>query len=459
MRVHDESELEMSSAHSYKKGIMHSPGNAVDDSTSFSAPVDSDFASVVGGVGDDPEQGYDDNSKHGTRVAHSTMFSRRRVRACCVGMTVLIGLIILIQLAFSRKPGYDEDLCDQQLSLPYSKNRNVAWDLCVPHAQSALLNSDVKMALLPSDRTKQSAIRFLVVGDFGRDGYCCQRDVALEMNRAATSIQADFIVNTGDTFYDAGIQSVQDEQVKTSFLNVYNQSYLKTMQFYSVLGNHEYRGSTTAVLGLPNNYQRFYMDDRWYAKVVSTPTLNVQLIFIDTSPMISSYRIPGYDSSDDLILKRADGLPSQWDRVEQQMTWIEGRLQNQKFAYHMRIVIGHHPIYDLSSHNGENRTFLQARLAPLLEQYNVTAYFSGHDHNLQMVQLKDAATAHFVSGAGSKISPGFSQPDTPSQAVQYYYMKHGFLACTIYESELRVAVVDMGGKMLNNVVVKARPRS
>jgi len=282
----------------------------------------------------------------------------------------------------------------------------------------------------------------------------CQRDVAVEMERAANTIGANFVVNTGDSFYDGGILTVNDQQIKTSFLNVYNQTILKGLQFFSVLGNHEYRGSVTAVLQIPLNYKRFTMDSRYYARVVQTAGVTVQLLFIDTSPMIYSYRIPGYDSPTDIILKRKDGLQSQWGQLGNQLAWLQGRLQNNRYEFDMRIVIGHHPIYDLSSHIGENRTFLQAYVAPLLEQYNVTAYFSGHDHNMQMVAPDE--TVHFVSGAGSKVTPGYATADTPSSAVQFYYVEQGFLACTIYNGELRVAVIDSQGNLIDNVIVKNR---
>lgn len=46
------------------------------------------------------------------------------------------------------------------------------------------------------------------------------------------------------------------------------------------------------------------------------------------------------------------------------------------------VVAGHHPIFSSSSH-GNTKCLIQ-RLKPLLEKYLVTAYFSGHDHNLQV---------------------------------------------------------------------------
>ncbi|HYE74560.1 MAG TPA: hypothetical protein VEF04_14570, partial [Blastocatellia bacterium] len=80
--------------------------------------------------------------------------------------------------------------------------------------------------------------------------------------------------------------------------------------------------------------------------------------------------------------------------------------------------------------------------------------FAGHDHSLQFLHVGE--TAHFISGAGSKTAPAFETADTPKDAVQFYYNEHGFLACAAYKDELRVAVVDMVGNVLDQVVIDSR---
>ena len=39
-------------------------------------------------------------------------------------------------------------------------------------------------------------------------------------------------------------------------------------------------------------------------------------------------------------------------------------------------------------------------LRPLLIEYNVTAYFCGHDHTMQHLHEEDSSVEYFVSGAG-----------------------------------------------------------
>lgn len=155
---------------------------------------------------------------------------------------------------------------------------------------------------------------FLVVGDFGRDGFCCQRDVALEMARAASTLNADFAVNVGDAFYEYGLLSPEEEQVRTTFEDVYNVfPSLAKIPFYSVLGNHEYRGSVEAVMALDRLRRKsgnFVMPKRYYDFLSPDGALHV--FVLDTSPMIEAYKRSGYDDKADTMIHNEDGISTQW---------------------------------------------------------------------------------------------------------------------------------------------------
>lgn len=57
---------------------------------------------------------------------------------------------------------------------------------------------------------------------------------------------------------------------------------------------------------------------------------------------------------------------------------------------------GHHPVLSAGAHG--NTQYLESKLKPLLEENDVTAYLSGHDHNLQV-----SNASHSVVLAESRV--------------------------------------------------------
>ncbi|KAG4982875.1 hypothetical protein JHK87_027624 [Glycine soja] len=65
------------------------------------------------------------------------------------------------------------------------------------------------------------SLSLMVIGDWGRKGTYNQSQVATQMGRVAAKLNIDFVISTGDNFYDDGL---------------------------TVLGNHDYRGDVEAQL-------------------------------------------------------------------------------------------------------------------------------------------------------------------------------------------------------------------
>jgi len=187
------------------------------------------------------------------------------------------------------------------------------------------------------------------------------------------------------------------------------------------------------------------MPDRWWTRLISRSdgAKPVRFIMIDTSPMIASYR-----DTDSYMHDHEGGINDEYDRVEEQMEWLEAQLA---IPEEVKIVVGHHPAFSYMDYGSENRKFLETRVVALLEKYEVLAYFAGHDHNLQFAQPRLRSTSYFVSGAGSRLRDG--PVKTAVNEFHFYYVVHGFLACTIDDEQLTVAAVDMYGKLLNHIVV------
>jgi len=60
-------------------------------------------------------------------------------------------------------------------------------------------------------------------------------------------------------------------------------------------------------------------------------------------------------------------------------------------------------VWSVAEH-GPTDTLVQ-RLRPLLIQYNVTAYFCGHDHTMQHLREENSTVEYFVTGAGHETDP------------------------------------------------------
>lgn len=95
--------------------------------------------------------------------------------------------------------------CRAKMSPPHASNRAFSSDTFLLHMSDDGLISHTSSAILGMHPNQE--LRFLVVGNFGRDGFCYQTDVAEEMDKAARTSKASFIINTGNAFFPGGLVS------------------------------------------------------------------------------------------------------------------------------------------------------------------------------------------------------------------------------------------------------------
>lgn len=110
------------------------------------------------------------------------------------------------------------------------------------------------------------------------------------MDRIARQQHAKFVISVGDNFYPFGLNDSNVEQVSTSFRNVYNTNnlaHLKSLNWYAVLGNHDYRGLVDAQFKLTQSQSNWIMPARNYSSTFADGLL--EIFFIDTNPMIKEY--------------------------------------------------------------------------------------------------------------------------------------------------------------------------
>lgn len=284
---------------------------------------------------------------------------------------------------------------------------------------------------IEKDNTTQ-CIRFLAFGDWGRMGSPEQVNNASAMAEYASNHPLDFIVSTGDNFYDNGVSSIHDEHWVASFEDVYNQPSLQ-VPWYVVLGNHDYRGNVDAQLAYrsPNN-DRWNLPGRHYLKNFYSNGIKVALLVLDTSPTEDTY----YEE---------EKYKNVWSQdTASQKKWARAVLDTLKADY--IFVAGHHPLYSGGKRQGE--TFSQLHhWEPLFRKYHVSAYLCGHEHDLQYheADFGSAGTlVHIVTGAGSEIRPtGYIREETYQSSnvkSRFATAKNGF---TIIECGLKSARIEL----------------
>jgi acid phosphatase len=128
---------------------------------------------------------------------------------------------------------------------------------------------------------------------------------------------------------------------------------------------------------------------------------------------------------------------------EEEMAWLQEQLKESRARW--KIVAAHHPLYSDGEHGHDKQVLdLRARLDPLFRQWKVDAFITGHDHDLQRLEVPGNPTLFLVSGAGSKTRPGFDGEWKPFHAAV-----NGFAAIKLTDTEMRGEFLDADGKVLD----------
>ncbi|CAA6664265.1 unnamed protein product [Spirodela intermedia] len=269
-----------------------------------------------------------------------------------------------------------------------------------------LLLASAELQRVAHPAKNDGSLSVLVVGDWGRRGGYNQSKVAAQMGRVGEKLDIDFIISTGDNFYDTGIRSVEDRAFEESFTDIYTASSLQK-PWYAVLGNHDYHGDVLAQLS-PALRE---IDRRWICMRSFIVDAEVaEFFFVDTVPFVLRYwKHPGlrrYDWRGDLeAALRAS--PARW-----------------------KIVVGHNPIRSASVHG--NTKELDELLLPVLKANDVDLYINGHDHCLEHISSNDR---------------GVFKPN--ADRLMFFYDGQGFLSIQLTRDRLKLAFHDVAGEVLH----------
>ncbi|KAF5795355.1 putative Acid phosphatase [Helianthus annuus] len=316
------------------------------------------------------------------------------------------------------------------------KNITYATILLMVYAVAATVNVVAELQRFEHLPTKaDGSLDILVIGDWGRRGLYNQSYVAFQMGKVGEKIDADFIVSTGDNFYEDGLVNDQDSLFDESFTQVYTVTSLQK-QWYSVLGNHDYRGNVSAQLSPTLTHK----DSKWLCLrsfIVNSGI--VEFFFVDTTPFQDKYFTEEehtYDWSG--ILPREEYLSNVLKEVdmaleESNATW--------------KIVIGHHTIFSAGSHG--NTQELVDQLLPILEAKDVDLYINGHDHCLQHISSQNSQLQFLTSGGGSKAWRGEVNQWDPKE-MKFYYDGQGFMTLRVTDNEISVAFYNVFGEIIHS---------
>jgi len=282
---------------------------------------------------------------------------------------------------------------------------------------------------------EKKALRFIAFGDWGRNGEYRQKEVADELGKIAKELKPAFLVSTGDNFYPSGVRSTQDHNWLASFEDIYTAHSLQ-IDWYVVLGNHDYKGNVQAEIDYTNIARRWNMPARYYSKKITInddTTQQALLVFLDTSPLIGQY----YQSQD-----HADNIRSQDSTA--QKNWLENVLNDPSPNIKWKFVFGHHPLYTGGPRmNSIDTKQLNGSLKPIFDKYKVNAYICGHEHSLQYIKPK-GSTHYFISGAGSETTQTILYPESGKFAVS----ENGLMTVSVTKESLIVQFISYTGKIL-----------
>lgn len=281
-------------------------------------------------------------------------------------------------------------------------------------------------------KSLEKPLNFYLANDLGRNGYYDQKPIAELMGRMAENIDVECVVAAGDVHHFEGVRSVDDPLWMTNYELVYAHPELM-IPWYPVLGNHEYRGNTQAVLDYAGISARWNMPGRYYTRTLENDDVTIRLVMIDTAPLIDKYR-------EDTMQYPDAGKQD----MKEQLRWLDSVLSSAREDW--ILVIGHHPIYAETSKKDTERTDLQQRVDPILRRNKVDMYLCGHIHNFQHMRTSGSNIDYVVNSSGS-----LSRKVQPVEGTVFCSSDSGFSLITADKKTLKLHMLDKEGKVLHTI--------
>ena len=300
--------------------------------------------------------------------------------------------------------------------------------LCMVNSGILLIGQNSTTNNLKTKETK--GLSFMIANDMGRNGYYDQKPIAASMGEWAGKAGINFVAAAGDEHHFNGVASVTDPLWLTNFELIYSHPELM-LDWYPILGNHEYKGNSQAVIDYSKVSRRWVMPARYYTLVKRVDSItSIRLVFIDTAPLIGKYRNDSIDYPD--VCKQD---------YKAQLHFIDSVLTVSTEKW--KVVIGHHPVYANTTKNENERTDMQTNLDPILRKHKVDFYICGHIHNFQHIQQKNSPVDYFVNSSAS-----LSRPVESTTGTLFTSDKSGFSICKATSTSLSISFINALGESI-----------
>lgn len=298
----------------------------------------------------------------------------------------------------------------------------------------ALFVVTVSFAQTPESwKTLEKPLNFYLANDLGRNGYYDQKPIAELMGNMAENVDIECVIAAGDVHHFEGVRSVNDPLWMTNYELIYNHPELM-IPWYAILGNHEYRGNTQAVIDYSAVSARWNVPDRYYTFAMENDGVTVRFVMVDTAPLLDKYR---EDTE-----KYPDACKQDMNK---QLAWIDSVLTAAKEDW--VLVVGHHPIYAETGKDDSERLDLQKRLDSVLRKHkNVDMYLCGHIHNFQHIRKADSNIDYVVNTSGS-----LSRKVKPVDGTKFCSGETGFSLISADKKELNLHMINKEGKVIYTV--------
>lgn len=279
----------------------------------------------------------------------------------------------------------------------------------------------------------EKSVNFYIANDLGRNGYYDQKPIAELMGRMAETVGIECVVAAGDVHHFEGVRSTSDPLWMTNYELIYSHPELM-LPWYPILGNHEYRGNTQAVLDYAGISARWEMPARYYTFTVEDNDVTVRVVMLDTTPLIDKYR-------EDTV-----GYPDACrQEVEPQLSWLDRVLTDAREDW--VIVVGHHPIFAQTEKSEKERLDMQRRVDTVLRRHdNVAMYVCGHLHTFQHIRRQGTDIDYVVNSSAS-----LSREVSPIEGTQFCSGATGFSLVAADKDRLCLYMLDKDGKVLHTV--------